>query len=295
MDVGRRTGVLPHLVLASGGAETREAHEAKLSPVGLPILVHGHRGARAMRPENTLPGFEYAISVGADAVELDVAVTRDDVVVVSHNPKMNRKICRSSDPPRAIRDLTLAELERWDCGALRNPRFPNQIPIPGARVPTLDQVLNLADRGHFLFNIEVKSFPDRPRLAPEPEYFAELVYQAIRRHKLEKRAIVQSLDFRILHAMRRLAPAIRLGVLYAGRPKSFAAIAQEAGAGIVVPYHALASARQVRAAHAAGLEVVVWTADRPRDWRRLIAAQVDAIITDNPEALLAYLKEAGMR
>lgn len=119
-----------------------------------------------MRPENTLPGFEYAIRVGADALEMDVAVTRDDVVVVSHDPKMNPLICRSPDAPRAIRQLTLAELQRWDCGALPNPRFPKQTPIPGARVPTLDQVLDLADRGDFLFNIEVKSFPDRPALAP---------------------------------------------------------------------------------------------------------------------------------
>jgi len=249
-----------------------------------------------MRPENTLPGFEYAISVGVDALEMDVAVTRDDVVVVSHDPKMNRSICRSPDPPpRVIRDLTLAELERWDCGAVRNPRFRKQTPIPGARVPTLDQVLDLADRGHFLFNIEIKSFPERPLLSPPPQRFAELVHQAICRHKLEKRAMVQSFDFRILHQMRRLAPEIRLGALYVGTPKSFVAIAERAGAGIVAPYHALASARQVREAHAAGLDVVAWTANRPRDWRRLIAAEVDAIITDNPEALLAYLKETGLR
>jgi glycerophosphoryl diester phosphodiesterase len=258
--------------------------------VGRRILVHGHRGARARRPENTLPGFEYAISVGADALEMDVAVTRDDVVVVSHDPKLNRLICRSPDPPRAIRDLTLAELERWDCGALRNPRFRNQTPIPGARVPTLDQVLNLSDRGHFLFNIEVKSFPERPALSPPPERFADLVHQAIRRHKLQGRTIVQSFDFRILHAMRKLAPEIRLGALYAGPPKSFVAIAHRAGAEIVAPYHRLATARQVGAAHEAGLEVVVWTANRPRDWRRLIAAQVDAIITDDPEALRTYIE-----
>jgi len=234
-----------------------------------------------------------------DSLHLHVQVGLTDeksgVVVVSHDPKMNRSICRSPDPPRAIRDLTLAELERWDCGAVRNPRFPKQTPIPGTRVPTLDQVLDLADRGHFLFNIEIKSFPERRRLAPPPERFAELVYEAIRRHRLEKRAMVQSFDFRILHAIARMAPEIRLGALYVGPPKSFVTIAHRAGAGIVAPYHALASARRVHAAHAAGLEVVAWTANRPRDWRRLIAAQVDAIITDDPEALLAYLKGIGLR
>lgn len=107
--------------------------------------------------------------------------------------------------------------------------------------------------------------------------------------------MVQSFDFRILHAMGRIAPGIRLGALYAGRPRSFVEIARRAGAGIVAPYHVLASARQVHAAHAAGLEVIAWTANRPRDWKRLIAAQVDAIITDDPEALVAYLKEIGLR
>lgn len=266
-----------------------------LNPVERPILVHGHRGARAMRPENTLPGFEYAIAAGVDVLELDVAVTRDDIVVVSHDPKLNRTICQSPDPPRSIRDLTLAELARWDCGASRNPRFPKQMLVPGARVPTLDQVLALAGRGDFLFNIEVKSFPKRPRLAPPPEHFAALVFQAIRRHNLQQRVIVQSFDFRILHAMREIAPHLRLAALYMGRPRDLAAIARRAGSTIVAPYHPLATSRRVRAAHTAGFEVIAWTANRPRDWKRLIAAQVDGIITDNPAALVAYLKERGLR
>jgi len=265
------------------------------SRVGQPILVYGHRGARASFPENTLPGFEYAISVGVDALELDVAVTLDDVVVVSHDPKLNRSICKAPGRARGIREVTLAELEHWDCGALRNFRFPKQTLVPGARIPTLDQVLDLAGLGRFLFDIEVKSYPERPALSPPPDRFAELVYQTIRRRGLEKRVIVQSFDFRVLHAMRRLAPGIRLGGLYVGHPKSFPAIAGAAGSEIVAPYHALASAKRVRAAHAANLEVVVWTANRPRDWRRLIAAQVDGIITDKPAALLAYLRAAGLR
>ena len=253
------------------------------------ILVHGHRGARAVLPENTLAGFEYAISIGVDAIELDVAATRDDVLVVSHDPKLNRKVCSSPDPPRAIRDLSFAELQRWDCGSLRNPRFPKQALVPGARIPALAQVLALANRGAFLFNIEVKSYPKRPRLAPPPERFAELLCQAIESHNLETRVIVQSFDFRVLHAIARLAPEIRLAALYAGRPKSFVAIAHRAGVRIVAPHHVLATSRRVRQAHAAGLEVVVWTANRPRDWRRLVTAEVDAIITDDPEALLQYL------
>lgn len=226
-----------------------------------------------MLPENTLPAFEYAISVGVDALELDVAVSSDDAVVVRHDPKLKR---------RAIRSLTLAEIQSYDLG-------------DAARVPTLDQVLTLATRGDFLFNIEIKSFPERPSLSPPPDHFAELVFHAIHRHRLERRVIVASFDFRILAAMRKVAPDIRLGALYVGAPKSLVALANRAGTEIVAPHHALVSSRKVRAAHAAGLQVVTWTANGRREWKRLIAAQVDAIITDRPGALIAYLRERGLR
>src|SRR5258705_1556459 len=108
------------------------------------IQVHGHRGARAMRPENTLPAFEYAIGAGVDALELDLAVTKDDHLVVSHDPVINAEICSGPGQPRPIRTLTLAELRHWDCGGKRNPAYPKQTPVPGTRIPTLDEVLALA-------------------------------------------------------------------------------------------------------------------------------------------------------
>ncbi len=255
------------------------------------ILVCGHRGARAVFPENTLPAFEYAIAVGAGALEMDVAVTRDEVVVVAHDAKLNPAICQSPGGPKLIRELTLAELQRWDCGTLRHRRFPRQQPAPGARIPTLDEVLALSARGHFQFNIEIKIFPQQPHWAPKPDRFAELVYEAIKRHGLEKRVVVQCFDFRALHALARLAPAIRRAALYVGRPASLVRIAERAGASIVSPYHRLATRRRVARAHAAGLQVVPWTANRPRDWRRLIAAEVDGIITDDPAGLIDYLKQ----
>ncbi len=110
------------------------------------IQVHGHRGARAVRPENTIPAFEYAIAAGADVLELDLAVTKDNQLVVSHDLHMNRKICRGPEGETAIRALTLAEIRAWDCGALKNPEFPRQQTVPGTRMPTLDEVFALAPR-----------------------------------------------------------------------------------------------------------------------------------------------------
>src|SRR5436853_7699438 len=90
------------------------------------IKVHGHRGARALRPENTLPAFEYAIAQGVAAIELDMAVTRDNVIVVSHDPVLQAPVCSGPKPKAAIRELTLAQVRQWDCGAVRNPAYPRQ-------------------------------------------------------------------------------------------------------------------------------------------------------------------------
>src|SRR6476660_8508521 len=93
------------------------------SGFGQNIQVHGHRGARAMRPENTLPAFEYAIAAGVDALELDMAVTKDNVLVVSHDPELRAPVCTGPAEKAVLHQLTLAEVRQWDCGAKQNPAF----------------------------------------------------------------------------------------------------------------------------------------------------------------------------
>jgi glycerophosphoryl diester phosphodiesterase len=263
-----------------------------LSGTDLPrrIQVHGHRGARALRPENTIPAFEYAIAAGVDALELDMAVTKDNVLVISHDPYLEPPVCTGPVRKAMIHELTLKQVKEWDCGAVRNPKFPKQQPVPGARMPTLDEVFDLAPQGNFLFNIETKSFPKHPELTPAPEAFVKLVLDKIRKHHLESRVVLQSFDFRTLRAMKRLAPEIKLSALDARPARSFVEIAKEAGADIVSPEFYLVTAERVQAAHTAGLQVLPWTPDTPAEWNRLIAAGVDGIITDDPAALIALLK-----
>src|SRR5437588_1347278 len=124
------------------------------------LLVHGHRGARAIYPENTIPAFEYAIKAGADVLEMDVAVTKDGVLVISHDPHLNPEICQGPQPNTLIRSLTLEQVRQYDCGLLKNPRFEKQRPVPGTRIPTLDEVLGLSSQGSFEYNIETKSLPE---------------------------------------------------------------------------------------------------------------------------------------
>lgn len=274
---------------------TQFAVEFEAMLPAMPIAVHGHRGARALFPENTIPAFLFAIEAGADFVELDTWVTKDDVLVVSHDPILKRRLCKGSRGTRIVREQSIEQLRLWDCGSRKNRRFPRQVAVPGAGIPTLDEVFALAEGSAIQFNIEVKSIRDLPALAPEPEPYAALLVQAIERRKLVPRVIVQSFDLRILGAVRRICPEVRLSALSKLDARSFAMLAQRAGTGIVGPYHRLVTQHRVSAAHAAGIQVIPWTANRPRDWRRLIRAGVDGIITDDPAGLIAYLRARGLR
>jgi glycerophosphoryl diester phosphodiesterase len=266
------------------------------------IQVHGHRGARAVRPENTLPAFEYAMAQGVDVLELDLAVTKDDVLVVSHDSRMNPAICKGpAGSETVIRRMTLAQLRQWDCGAIANAGFPKQAAAPGTRVPALQEVFDLVKekRSGVAFNIETKISPVKPEEAPAPERFVELVLEIVRKNGLTSRVILQSFDFRTLHAMKKLEPKMRLSALYPfsmnAPHRTLVDVAKEAGAGIVSPHFTRVKAEEVAAAHKAGLAVVAWTANEPAVWDQLIAAKVDAIISDDPAALIAYLKGKGLR
>ncbi len=282
------------------------------------ILVHAHRGGRAMRPENSLPSFQYGISAGADVLELDLAVTKDNVLVVSHSPYLTQP---ASDDPRmaaallnerhcdgpplppgtTIRSLTLAQLKQYDCGLHPLAAFPHQQAVPHTTIPTFDEVLDLAPQGTFQFNVETKIFPNHPGFTPSPEVFVKMIDDAVARRHLQSRVILQSFDFRTLHAMRALDPSIRLSALFGAArydgmmgitdpDKSFAHIAKITGAEILSPDQSLITPAEVQIAHALGVQVAPYTVNTPADWKKMTDAHVDAIITDDPAGLLAWLR-----
>lgn len=276
------------------------------------ILVHGHRGSRATRPENTIPAFEYAIQHGADVLELDLAVTKDNVLVVSHLPFITpdypgERVCVGppTPPHTAIHSLTLAQVEQFDCGVNTLARFPKQVAVPGTHIPTFDQVLDLAPRGTFDFNVETKSFPNHPELTPDPQKFVEMIDEAVKRHHLQSRVILQSFDFRTLRAMKVLNPSMRRSALFGEAKydsmmgitdpdKNFVSIGRKSEATILSPDFALVTPANVAAAHAAGLQVMPYTVDKPEDWQKMVDAKVDAIITDDPEALVLWLRSKSL-
>lgn len=263
--------------------------------------VHGHRGSRGTVPENTLPAFEAALLGGADVLEMDLGVTKDGVVVVSHEPDVTPERCldaegKKLDKPVPLRDLTLAQLKKYDCGTLLNPRFPQQIEVPGTPMPTLGEVFDMVKKSGYPaaaraeFNIETKIYPSEPELTPSPEEFARLVTEVVRKHGMEARVIVQSFDVRTLRAVKKLAPAIRTSQLTYESLVDIVPALKNSRVDIWSPNYRWITVEAVREAQAAGIKVAPWTINTRKDWDTAIAAGVDAIITDYPAALVEHLE-----
>ena len=170
------------------------------------IEVHGHRGARAAFPENTMPAFEHAIEAGADYMEIDIVVTKDGHLVVHHDLTVNKDNCLHANgdditEQLPIYTLTLAEVKSFDCGSLVNSEFPNQTPVPGAQIPTLAEVFGLMRTADEYFvgdpiklNIEIKSDKKKLDWTPSYEEYAALVANAVENSDLTDRIQVQAFD-----------------------------------------------------------------------------------------------------
>lgn len=262
------------------------------------IDIQGHRGARWWRPENTLPAFQFAIANGATTLELDTLITKDNQVVVAHDPFINPVICQHSDGSAvegqiAIRNLTLKEVQAFDCGSKINPRFPNQVPVPKTSIPTLADVLDQALKGNkkIHFNIETKIDPTTPELAPDPESFTKLVFDVIRKKHALGQVTLQSFDFRTLKVAKRLAPKVPRVALVENRPAgNLVELLKSSDANILSPSYEWLKPEDIEVLHHAGFKVIPWTVNDKSEWQRLIAMGVDGIITDNPKDLAALVQ-----
>ena len=262
------------------------------------IDLQGHRGARGLLPENTLPSFERAIALGVTTLEMDVGVTRDGVVVVHHDRALNPDLARGPDgqyvraPAPTIHSLGFEELQRYDVGRLRPgseyaSKFPQQKPLDGTRIPKLSDVLKLDSRVRF--NIETKILPDAPDETLPPEPFARAVIAEVRKAGVEKRTTIQSFDFRTLKVVEREAPEIATAYLTSRRHPDPAPVAQ-AGAKIWSPDFTILDEKRMSEARRYNLKVVPWTVNEPADIARVLDFGVEGIITDYPDRVVQELK-----
>jgi glycerophosphoryl diester phosphodiesterase len=261
--------------------------------------LQGHRGARGHAPENTLPSFELAVSMGVDTLELDVGVTRDGVVVIHHDRRLNPDVARHdgrwvSAPAPTINSLTYGELQGYDVGRIRPGseyavRFPHQKPIDGTRIPRLSDLLVKLKNAKVRFNIETKLVPQAPdeTLAPEP--FARAVIAEVRKAGVAQRTTIQSFDFRTLKVVEREAPEIVTAYLTSGK-NSDPAVVHQAGARVWSPDFRDLDQEKMAHARKLGLRVIAWTVNEPDEIQRVLALKVDGIISDYPDRVRAALK-----
>ncbi|MCU0773055.1 MAG: glycerophosphodiester phosphodiesterase [Ideonella sp.] len=291
------------------------------------VDLQGHRGARGLAPESTLAGFEVALRLGVTTLEFDTVVTRDGVVIVHHDRRVNPDHTRTSggswlEPPGPVifqsdwADLRNLDVGRARPGSRTAATFPRQGPADGQRIPTLEQVLEQvrALGGDAIrFNIETKLSPVAPGEGPAPETFARLVLDVARRHGVLDRVTIQSFDWRTLQAVQRLAPEVPTayltsqqdwgpgvtdGVWTAGLRLadhgSVPRMVKAAGGAIWSPFHGDLTADLVREAQALGLRVAPWTVNEPVHIRRVLDFGVDALITDYPDRARAELAARGL-
>ena len=262
--------------------------------------VQGHRGARGHLPENTLPSFSLAIEMGVDTLELDVGITRDGVVVVHHDRRLNPDVARAPDgqwvrsPTATIHSLAFSELQKYDVGRIRPgseyaARFPHQQPVDGTRIPRLADLFEMAKSTAVRFNIELKLLATHPDETLPPEPFVQAVVAEVRRHAMQKRSQLQSFDWRAVKIAERQAPEIATAYLTEAGSSIFQKI-KEAQAKVWSPDYRALTRQAIEDAHRAGIRVVVWTVNEPRDIARLVDWGVDGIISDYPDRVLAERK-----
>jgi glycerophosphoryl diester phosphodiesterase len=255
--------------------------------------IQAHRGARAFYPENTLQAFCKAADLGCRVIELDLNVSRDLRVVVSHDPWVNLPASEGTSKCY-LYSMSYEEIARFDCGE-PSPEFPLQQRVEAAR-PELAEVFRAVEahlRGagrpeEMIYNLEVKSWPEREGMAhPPPEEYAALVIRQIAASGIERRVRLQSFDARILAEAKRLMPDLCYGLLVENQA-AFDSFPARPGfmPEYVNPLFGLVDESLVSWLHGLGAKVVVWTVNRPEEMLRMKRLGVDGLITDHPEIAL---------
>ena len=289
--------------------------------------LQGHRGARGLAPENTLPSYQKALELGVDTLECDMAITQDGVVVIHHDLWLNPDTTRGPDGKwleargPAIHDLTFTELQQYDVGRLKPGTdyaklFPEQQPVDGTRIPRLSDLFDLVKKsGNTSVGVdcETKISPNEPLATVPADEFSRKVVAEIRAAGMQKRTMVQSFDWRTLQIIQKEAPEIR--TMYLTSPNTLkpaannvaspwlAGFAPEshggsvpraihaAGGKIWAPNQAYLTPAMLAEAHALGIIVIPWTVNDPAIMAKLIDMGVDGIISDRPDLVQVELKK----
>jgi glycerophosphoryl diester phosphodiesterase len=290
--------------------------------------LQAHRGGRGLMPENTLPAFEHALALGVDTLELDIGVTADGVVVISHDPYLNPLIVRDAaghwlpaGQGPLIRSLAFAQLQAYQLGRIQPgtpyaTTFATQQPRDGIHIPTLaslfERVKALGADG-VRFNIETKLDPTRPDDTVSPDAMTRALLQVVKDAGMASRVTIQSFDWRSLQLVQQLEPRIptvyltiqtantdnvRDGAWTAGfriaDHGSVPRLVKAAGGAVWSPNGGAVTEALVKEAQVLGLKVVPWTINTPADLDRMLGWGVDGLITDYPDRLRDVMRQRSL-
>ncbi|MFW5972854.1 MAG: glycerophosphodiester phosphodiesterase family protein [Bacteroidota bacterium] len=273
--------------------------------------IHGHRGARGLLPENTIDACLHALSLGVDAVEIDVVVSADRQLVVSHEPWMSSEICARPDGSPVSKDeereLNLystpySEIRRYDCGSRGHPRFAEQRPRQAFK-PLLRDLIRSAETyrteqvsGAFTYSIEAKSRPEWDgRFGPAPPTFVDLLHHLLTEENVIARSTLQSFDERLLREADNVSDDWKIALLVdeheGADPEEWADRLGFVPAIFSPNFHLLTDELRQRA-HGLGMRVIPWTVNRRKDMERMMALGADGLISDYPDCALALARDA---
>jgi glycerophosphoryl diester phosphodiesterase len=270
--------------------------------------LQGHRGARGLVPENTIPSMLKALDYGVNTLELDVIISKDKKVVVSHEPFLNHKICKNAqgetikeaeEKSYNLYQMTYDSIARCDCGSMGNPGYPEQQKM-AAYKPLLADLIAATEKYARekgmpapRYNIETKIEPESDNIYhPEPQEFMELVYQVIKEKGIRERTCIQSFDVRTLQALKKMDEKITIALLVAKNPFYENAIS-ELGfkPDVYSPYHLLVTSSLIEYCQKEGIKVIPWTVNDLDTMKKLAQMGVDGIITDYPDRAQELFKK----
>ncbi|HZV68261.1 MAG TPA: glycerophosphodiester phosphodiesterase [Saprospiraceae bacterium] len=261
----------------------------------------GHRGCRGLMPENSLPGFLKAVELGVTTLELDVVISKDGQIVVSHEPWMSSVICSHPDGTPVTKGeekslnlytMNYEDIQRFDCGKRGHPDFPSQV-LVGTVKPTLKMVFRsieiFASENKYRqprYNIEIKSDPkEYNEFQPGPKEFVAIVLADINRLGMANRVTLQSFDINVLEELNKITPREFKISYLVEKGKDIKKNLQKLSfkPDVYSPGYKTLKQSSIEDAHESGIKVIPWTVNTKEEIEQLIRMGVDGIITDYPD------------
>lgn len=273
------------------------------------VDIQGHRGARGYYPENTITAFIEAVKLGVTILELDVVISKDLQVVVSHEAWMNDVFCtrpdgieveKNSKEKYNLYKMPFSEIAKYDCGKRGNPEFPLQEAAPECK-PLLSEVVTKVD-GYtkerkllpVKFNIEIKTEDGEKDgvFNPDPKTFVNLVYNEIKKQNIIERTNLQSFDVRILQEIKKKDSTIKTALLVENEDgleinlKRLGFIPN-----IYSPDFMLVDEELVKNVKEKNMKLIPWTVNEVKDIKKMIALGVNGVITDYPDRAIDLIRK----